>query len=78
MIERVAKEIFGHIWPEQNWDETDCRKVAHRAAVAAIEAMRDPTNEMVTAMRIGNMNIQGGYGGPGGWASAIDAALKDD
>lgn len=45
--------------------------------VAVLEAMREPTEEMRTAMRLANMNITGGYGGPSGWEAAIDAALKE-
>lgn len=57
---------------------TDSVADKYRAlAREAIEAMRVPTEAMVNAMRIASMNVAGGYDGPSGWESAIDAALKE-
>lgn len=75
MIERVGErlrkeclEVFGSTW---SYD------VAWRFSRAAIEEMRENTPAMSEAMRMANMNIVGGYGGPSGWEAAIDAALKE-
>ena len=68
MIEKVARalaETDGHMFSYED------------QAKAAIEAMRNATPAMSDAMRMANMNIAGGYGGPSGWEAAIDAALKE-
>jgi hypothetical protein len=80
MVERVARAIFeaeytGGEGDEYRWERSqDAYRVQARAA---IEAMREPTDAMRDAMRLANTNIAGGYGGPGGWEAAIDAALAD-
>ena len=75
MIERVGEtlrkeclDVFGSTWSND---------VAWRFARAAIREMRENTPAMSEAMRMANMNIAGGYGGPSGWEAAIDAALKE-
>jgi hypothetical protein len=72
MIERVIDAIQDTIDISESGG-VNFEKIAR----AAIEAMREPTPEMVDAMRLANMNIAGGYDGPSGWEAAIDAALKD-
>lgn len=92
MIERVARALFEE-WltkegvireqaqngPYPPWERQG--EMGHRpwlqSARAAINAMREPTDDMWSAMRLANLNIAGGYGGPSGWEAAIDAALKD-
>jgi hypothetical protein len=85
MIERVARamtedfvndqldniEINPRRYADDNW------KSYASMARAAIEAMREPTDEMVDAGRIARMNVAGGYDGPSGWEAMIDAALKE-
>ncbi|MBY5821503.1 hypothetical protein [Rhizobium leguminosarum] len=81
MVERCAKAIY----EKRNgigctpWSQ---QKKVHRApylddAKAAIREIRENTPAMSEAMRIANMNIAGGYGGPSGWEAAIDTALKE-
>lgn len=81
MVERVAKAIY------EKRNGAGCtpwarQKKVHQApylsdAVAAIGEMRENTPAMSEAMRMANMNVAAGYGGPSGWEAAIDAALKE-
>lgn len=48
MIERVAKALWAGRFPDEEW--TDLGKLNYMGhARAAIEAMREPTDEMITA-----------------------------
>jgi hypothetical protein len=90
MVERVAREMAakeGWRWDDER-QMLDCaaaglqntnreRDTWRRRAETAIGAMRENTPAMSEAMRMANMNIAGGYGGPSGWEAAIDAALKE-
>ncbi len=64
---------------DASWNEEDALRVTIKdaLAIAAIKEMREPTPSMSEAMRMANMKIAGGYGGPSGWEAAIDAALKE-
>lgn len=90
MVERVARAMAakeGWRWEDER-QMLDCaaaglqntsreRDTWRRRAETAIREMRDNTTAMSEAMRMANMNIIGGYGGPSGWEAAIDAALKE-
>lgn len=90
MVERVARAICRvdlmaiameeNITLSPNGLDASVNKAWRQAipnARAAIEEMRENTPSMSEAMRMANMNIVGGYGGPSGWEAAIDAALKE-
>lgn len=54
------------------------RERAKDAIIATLQYVRGHVSEeMLAAMRLANMNIAGGYGGPSGWEAAIDALLKE-
>lgn len=69
MVGRVARQLWNNIGKQLSLEE-EARRV--------IEAMREPTPEMVEAMTIDH-DIQGVVylRGPGAWKAAIDAALKE-
>lgn len=92
MIERVADAIFEVIWPASDWngEELACRAVASAAATKAIEAMREPTDDLHAAAEeisvyyddfsCGDGNITLGLPSyrakfSGIWAQLINAAL---
>lgn len=51
---------------------------AQAAVRATLEYLRDhPTEAMWEAMRLANMNVAGGYGGPSGWEAALSTALEE-
>ena len=86
MIERVARAIHAWEWDGQPHPEpfNEGRQHYSTAAKAAIEAMREPTEEMVEVT--GNMPSPEQYGEEGGgwraahkmyWKVMIDAALAE-
>lgn len=84
MVERVARAIVAKIneidgegrqWEEGSADE---RAEASMIARAAIEAMREPTNDMIDALWAEEEKAQGGGCGKLMFVAAIDAALKPE
>lgn len=70
LIERVARALTVHLYglhAEDDWERQES------LAREAIEAMREPTHEMLCAV---NDYAQGPGIGPDGWSAAIDEALK--
>lgn len=96
MIERVAKGMFCHLStnrnPSQNWDQLILNPqhfltIAHykNLAIAAIKAMREPTEKMIEAGReaiSSCYSLAPGEGfdeepAPIVWTEMIDAILND-
>jgi hypothetical protein len=79
MIERVAKAIWDDACPGMTWGEID--RLTYRGwAQAAIEAMREPTGEMIDAgagsvviVGFGRFSLEGQPSKA--WRAMIDAAL---
>lgn len=88
MIERVARalvdamcEFGGEVVPTDtewaNRDE-DAYEMFSGMAIAAIAAMRDPTKEMIDAVRMMHGDQYVGIGmGVEAWTTMIDAALRE-
>lgn len=76
MVERVAAAIWAlneHTdCPEYAQLNRDAKARADSMARAAIEAMREPTEEMFKATRDAH-----GYDGLAAWSAMIDAALNE-
>ena len=77
MIERVARALAAsdrHFSDGGSWDELDPieHDIYMASARAAIEAMREPTSEMVDAAYANT----GGVGATKCWQAMIDEALK--
>lgn len=74
MIERVARAISPDCWDTSDWTmrphNSAARHNAKRAARAAIEAMREPTDAMVQA------GINEGHKCGNWYPAMIDAALQ--
>lgn len=80
MIQRVAHEIY-HATPRNKpFDKLSEVKRAELTlqARAAARAFKYPTEKMLDAATAARLNIMGGYGGPGYWEAAIDAALSEE
>lgn len=84
MIERVARAIDPCAWDVMTHDDgcPDCRAAREQArgrARAAIEAMREPTEEMVRMGMTALPNSTPGRHQKTGWVwdAMIDAALKE-
>lgn len=76
MVERVARAIAQQ-WEEPEWDkiDPDKRERFRTDAIAAIEAMREPTEGMVGAA---NQAVDDGAGcAITTWHAMIDAALGE-
>lgn len=74
MIERVAKgqsDFDGRPWLSMS--KADRVRYLERAKIA-IEAMREPTGEMLDAV----YNYGGDYISRGAWMASIDEALKEE
>ncbi len=74
MVERVARAIYASIELKKPWDAAPkWHEPCRREARAAIEAMREPSREMVGAME----EWAGWCAGyiEEGWSAAIDVAL---
>lgn len=73
MIERAARAISDT--RHEDYDDALWREMALDCAIAAIEAMREPTPEMVKAgLRCGDTGPEPALGV---WRDMIDAALKE-
>jgi len=90
MIERVERALAIHFsgnrQPCMSGDPRDRLSPLQRrnlsdAARAAIEAMREASDEMVEAMNnqayYASLSYPRGHIGPGAWSAAIDAALSE-
>lgn len=82
MVERVARAIYernskrtNYVWPDDVYPAI--RNRCLRDARAAIEAMREPTEEMVNAGAVaeGDTNLEAQARSL--WEAMIDAILKD-
>lgn len=79
MIERVAKAIYDSHEFKKGWEHPDTKRLWHEfmraEARAAIEAMREPTDEMLEASHYGEAPRE-----PNShyevWKYMIDTALK--
>ncbi len=76
MVERVARALWMERYNGPPWEdeESDMREIYYGRASAAIAAMREPTEEMMTAggERLGTTNYYAGQC----WKAMADAALK--
>jgi hypothetical protein len=69
MVERVALALWKDRYPDDEWNETDRRDFEGHAR-AAIEAMREPTQQMLDAMNGPDEHERINF------VAAIDAALR--
>lgn len=89
MVERVARALWDHMqkdWPsriQESWDAEDAlgrvvselkKNYQRDLARAAIEAMREPTKEMISAVYLGSL-AQLETSAEDVWHSMISAAL---
>jgi len=79
MIERCARAMY-HATPRNKpFEQLSAYKRGEIVLQvrAVLGQLREPTETMTSAGNRARMNIQGGYGGPGYWEAAIDAALSE-
>lgn len=80
MVERVARaiaeEINGGKFDDARWYNDDQRDVHRRRARAAIEAMREPTEAMLTAGD--SAMIRKDDAAADAWQAMVDEALKSN
>ena len=75
MVERVAKALFRASFPSMEPSPGEAMSIFGDHASAAIEAMKEPTQEMLVALGKARINTQGDISLEAAWRIMHDAAL---